>query len=47
MSQITLVGMRRLQVLLPDDELAEIQEIARRNRVTTAACQLATPCTWP
>ncbi|MCU0506133.1 MAG: ribbon-helix-helix domain-containing protein [Chloroflexi bacterium] len=28
---------RRLQVLLDDDELAEIQELARRRRQTTAA----------
>ncbi len=28
---------KRLQVLLEDDELAEIQELARRRRQTTAA----------
>ena len=28
---------KRLQVLLDDDELAEIQELARRRRQTTAA----------
>jgi hypothetical protein len=28
---------KRLQVLLPDDELAEIQQLARRRRQTTAA----------
>jgi hypothetical protein len=28
---------KRLQVLLDDDELAEIQELARRRRLTTAA----------
>jgi hypothetical protein len=34
----TLIAMtRRLQVLLDDDELAEIRELARRRHQTTAA----------
>jgi hypothetical protein len=32
-----LIMTKRLQVLLEDDELAEIQELARRRRQTTAA----------